>query len=46
VRASLLFALVALAVVAAGPAAASQTIDRDVTNVRIAVNAKCEALVT
>jgi hypothetical protein len=47
VRAPFFLALVvAVAFVGALPASASQTLDRDVTNVRLAVNAKGEALVT
>jgi hypothetical protein len=47
VRAPLLLALVAALVgLNASPARGSQMLDRDVTNVRLAVNAKGEALVT
>ena len=42
----LLALVVALAGLCAGPAVASQTLERNVTNVRLAVNAKGEALVT
>jgi len=47
VRAPLLLVLMAaLAGVGAGPALASQTLERNVTSVRLAVNAKGEALIT
>ncbi len=42
----LLVLMMALAGIGAGPALASQTLDSNVTNVRLAVNAKGEALVT